>query len=88
MVATGRWLGFFKYDYSGKLKYIMAPHNNWREQYKRYLLTPLDRNGQPITDIEVLNGEKVHEDFEWCWGPHCPIVLPNGHVMVFDNGYK
>lgn len=88
MVATGRWLGFFKYDYSGKLKYIMAPHNNWREQYKRYLLTPLDRNGQPITDIEVLNGEKVHEDFEWCWGPHCPIVLPNGHVMVFDNGYN
>ena len=88
MIATGRWLGFFKYTNAGNVKYIMAPHNNWREQYRKFLLTPLDKHGRPITDVDVLNGKKEHEDFEWCWGPHCPVILPNGHVMVFDNGYN
>lgn len=87
-VATGRWLGFFKYTYNGNIKYIMAPHNGWKEKDRKYLLTPLDRNGQPITDLDVLNGKKDHEDFEWCWGPHCPVVMPNGNIMVFDNGYN
>lgn len=87
MVATGRWQGIFKYNYDGNLKWIIAPHNNWKEKYKQYLLTPLDKNGQPITDQDVINGLKIHPDFEWSWGQHCPVMLPNGHVLVFDNGY-
>lgn len=87
MVGTGRWQGIFKYTYNGNLKWIIAPHNNWKEKYKPYLLTPLDKNGQPITDQEVLNGLKTHPDFEWSWGQHCPVMLPNGHVLAFDNGY-
>lgn len=87
IVATGRWQGIFKYLYDGSLKWIIAPHNNWRGQYLKYLLTPLDKNGNPITDPDVLNGNKSHEDFEWCWGVHCPVALPNGHILAFDNGY-
>lgn len=87
LLATARWQGVFKYTRDGSLKWIIASHNAWSNSYKQYLLTPLDKNAQPITDKEVLNGKKSHPDFEWCWGVHCPIVLPNGHVMAFDNGY-
>lgn len=87
MVATARWQGIFKYDYTGSLKWVIAPHNNWKESYKKFLLTPLDKEGKAITDTEVLNGLKSHPDFEWVWGVHCPVILPNGHIMAFDNGY-
>lgn len=87
IIATGRWQGVFSYNRNGTLKWVIAPHNNWREEYKPYLLQPLDKSGKPIIDKDVLNGLKAHPDFEWTWGVHCPNVLPNGHVLVFDNGY-
>ncbi|MBP3518974.1 MAG: aryl-sulfate sulfotransferase [Parabacteroides sp.] len=87
LLATGRWQGVFKYTREGQLKWIIAPHNDWKDSYKQYLLTPLDKNNQPITDLDVLNGKKSHPDFEWCWGVHCPVAMPNGHVLAFDNGY-
>lgn len=87
LLATARWQGIFKYTRDGNLKWVIAPHNDWGSSYQRYLLTPLDKNSQPITDVDVLNGQKSHPDFEWCWGVHCPVALPNGHIMAFDNGY-
>lgn len=87
IIATGRWQGVFSYNRTGTLKWIIAPHNNWRDEYIPYLLQPLDKNGEPIIDKDVLNGLKAHPDFEWSWGVHCPNVLPNGHILVFDNGY-
>lgn len=87
LLATARWQGIFKYTRDGNLKWVIAPHNDWGNSYRQYLLTPLDKNSQPITDVDVLNGKKTHPDFEWCWGVHCPVSLPNGHIMAFDNGY-
>lgn len=87
MLCTARWMGVFRFTRDGILKWIIAPHDRWRESYRRYLLTPLDKNGNPITDPDVLNGRKTHPDFDWVWGVHCPVVLSNGNVMVFDNGY-
>lgn len=87
LLATGRWQGVFRFTRNGQLKWIVAPHNDWNSSYQEYLLTPLDRNNEPITDPEVLNGKKSHPDFEWCWGVHCPVAMPNGHIMAFDNGY-
>jgi arylsulfate sulfotransferase len=26
-------------------------------------------------------------DFEWIWGQHAPLLLPNGDLMLFDNGF-
>lgn len=88
ILISSRWQGLVKFTRSGNLKWVIAPHNGWKEEYRKYLLTPLDRNGNPITDSEVLNGEKEHPDFNWGWGIHCPKELPNGHVMLFDNGYS
>lgn len=26
-------------------------------------------------------------DFEWSWGQHSPVLMPNGNILLFDNGY-
>ena len=88
ILCTSRWQGLIKFTKSGSLKWVISPHNNWKKQYEKYLLTPLDRNGEPITDPDVLNGTKDHPDFSWGWGIHCPQELPDGHVMFFDNGFS
>ncbi|WP_455671821.1 aryl-sulfate sulfotransferase [Phocaeicola sp.] len=87
LVATARWQGAFKFDRKGKVHWILAPHKDWGMAWRKFLLQPLDKTGQPITDPDVINGLKPHPDFEWAWGLHCPVVLPNGHILVFDNGY-
>ncbi|WP_229061011.1 aryl-sulfate sulfotransferase [Parabacteroides goldsteinii] len=87
ILATARWQGVLLFTPKGELKWVIAPHNKWREEYRHNLLQPLDKNGQPITDIEVLEGRKSHPDFDWVWGVHCPVAMPNGQVLVFDNGY-
>lgn len=88
LFATARWQGAFKFDRKGKVHWILAPHKDWGLAWQKFLLQPLDKNGQPITDPDVVNGLKAHPDFEWAWGLHSPVVLPNGHVLVFDNGYS
>lgn len=87
ILATARWQGVFLFSRQGELKWVIAPHLKWRPEYEKYLLQPLDKDGRPITDREVLEGKKSHPDFDWTWGVHCPIALPNGNVLVFDNGY-
>lgn len=86
-LASARFQGIFKYDASGNLKWVISPHKNWRNQYNSYLLTPLDSNGNEITDQDVINGDKSSEAFDWVWGVHDPILMPNGHILAFDNGY-
>ena len=88
VLCSCRWQGLVKFSQSGELKWVIAPHNAWKDAYKKYLLTPLDKDGEPITDPEVLNGTKAHPDFDWGWGVHCPVELPNGHIMCFDNGFS
>ncbi len=55
-------------------------------RYQEFLLTPVDKDGDEITDVEVLNGFKDHEDFAWPFRQHTPTLLKNGNLMVFDNG--
>ncbi|NNL79976.1 MAG: aryl-sulfate sulfotransferase, partial [Flavobacteriaceae bacterium] len=31
-------------------------------------------------------GETSAADFDFPWGPHAPKLLPNGNILVFDNG--
>lgn len=86
-LASARFQGIFKYDARGNLKWIIAPHKNWRDQYKPYLLTAIDQNGSEVTDSDVINGDKSAESFDWTWGVHNPVLKPNGHILAFDNGY-
>lgn len=85
--GSARFQGIFKFHRNGELAWVICPHKNWRLEYDKYLLKPLDKNGNEITDPQVINGEKSTPDFDWPWGQHAPVVMPNGHILVFDNGY-
>ncbi|WP_338874080.1 aryl-sulfate sulfotransferase [Spirosoma sp. SC4-14] len=91
IIVSGRHQGVVKLDYQNQIKWILAAHRGWGtnrrdEDLNQYLLQPLDANGVAITDPEVLDGSKISADFEWNWYQHSNIQLPNGDVMVFDNG--
>jgi len=83
--------GLVKLDKNNKVVWILAPHLTWGmnrggDDLNTYLLTPLDAASNPITDNDVLKGYTNHPDFEWNWYQHAPLLLSNGHIMLFDNG--
>ncbi len=58
-------------DYdTGELNWIIGDKTNWSEEMHKYFFTP--KEGQT--------------EFEWQWEQHDAKILPNGDVMIFDNG--
>ncbi|MEM7551482.1 MAG: aryl-sulfate sulfotransferase [Bacteroidota bacterium] len=91
IIVSGRTQGTVKLTEDNEVIWILAPHLDWGTSgdgfdLNQFLLQPLDAQGEPIADLEVLEGEANHPDFEWAWYQHSPILLPNGNVMIFDNG--
>lgn len=86
-LATARYQGIFKFNKAGGIEWIISPHKYWRDGYLKLLLNPLHADGTPITDPEVIAGTKNCDDFEWPWGCHTAVPLPNGHIFYFNNGY-
>ncbi len=91
ILVSGRTQGTVKLSAANEVIWILAPHRGWTTagdgtDLGAKLLQPLDAGGAPITDNAVLEGTTNHPDFEWAWYQHSPILLPNGHVMLFDNG--
>jgi hypothetical protein len=87
IIASGRFQGVAKLDRSGKLIWMLAPHRGWNNPQKEKLLTAVDANGNPYS-ADVQDGGAVASDgtFDWTWGQHSPTLLPNGDILVFDNG--
>ena len=91
IMISGRTQGVVKLDYNNNVVWILGAHAGWGtngrgEDLNQFLLTPLDASGNPITDTAVVNGWTASNDFEWNWYQHSNILLPNGDIMVFDNG--
>jgi len=91
IILSGRTQGIVKLNNQNEISYILAPHKEWNTSgngvdLSQFLLTPLDKDGEIITDIDVLLGNANHPDFEWAWYQHSPILMPNGNIMLFDNG--
>lgn len=91
IIVSCRKQGIVKLDYDNNVVWILAPHLGWEtnrqgNNLNDFLLTPLDANSNPITDTQVLNGYENHIDFEWNWYQHAPLIMPNGHLLLFDNG--
>ena len=91
IIVSGRNQGVVKLDRSNHVKWILAPHKGWGvnrrgEDLKQYLLTPLDASGNVIADTTVAYGSTITPDFEWNCYEHSPILLPDGNLMLFDNG--
>jgi len=84
--------GVVKLDSDNNVVWILSSHLAWGanrrgDDLNDYLLTPLDAASNPITDVDILNGYENHPDFEWNWYQHAPLLMPNGNIMLFDNGY-
>ena len=93
IIISGKNQGLIKLSWEDELKWIMAPHKNWGKSgragngsdTKPFLLTALDPDGKQYPGTVQL-GQTSAEDFDFPWGPHAPELLPNGNLLVFDNG--
>ena len=91
IIVSGRTQGTVKLTNANEVVWILAPHRAWGTagdgtDLTTRLLQPLDASGQPITDPDVLDGTVNHPDFEWAWYQHAPELLPDGTLLLFDNG--
>ena len=91
IIVSGRSQCVVKLDKSNNVKWILAPHKDWGvnrrgDSLNKYLLTPLDGAGKAITDSDIVNGYTSGADFEWNYYQHSAIKIPNGDLLLFDNG--
>jgi arylsulfate sulfotransferase len=91
IIVSGRTQGVVKLDENNKVVWILGNHKGWGvagdgANLNNYLLQPLDSRNRPITNQSILDGDTNHPDFEWPWYQHAPLLMPNGHLMLFDNG--
>ena len=93
IIVSGRNQGLIKVTWDDKLKWIMSPKQKWGKSGRKgkgyntkpYLLTAINKEGKPYNE-DVQKGIKSAEDFDFPWGPHAPYLMPNGNIIVFDNG--
>jgi len=93
IIVSGRNQGLIKVTWDDKLKWIMSPKQKWGKSGRKgkgydtkpYLLTAINKEGSPYNK-DVQKGIKSAEDFDFPWGPHAPYLMPNGNIIVFDNG--
>lgn len=88
IIVSLRYQGLIKLDRQNRVKWILAPHRGWGNNgLEKQLLNPIDRKGDRLTNVQIIEGEDASNDFDWSWGSHCPVILPNGNILVFDNGF-
>ncbi|MEQ8324963.1 MAG: aryl-sulfate sulfotransferase [Vicingaceae bacterium] len=93
LIVSGRNQGVVKVNGDNELIWILAPHKGWGnsgplgngESTIPFLLTAVDEGGNPYPG-GVQSGEVKSTSFDWPWGQHAPFIMPNGHLMIFDNG--
>jgi|GEM_PF-136781 arylsulfate sulfotransferase len=95
LIISGRNQGVVKVNWQNELQWILAPHKGWDKagRYEKtsetspFLLTAVDDGGTPYSD-EIQQGTTESNEFSWAWGQHAPLVLPNGNLFIFDNGFN
>ncbi len=101
VIISARHQGVFKFDRTfTNVKWIIAPHEGWNGKnidgitvdLNDKLLTPINMNGEKITDEQVLKGFKADaaSGFDWPWAQHnAKILSKDGDILtliVYDNG--
>ncbi len=91
IIVSCRTQGLVKLDYNNQVQWLLGPHlgygtNRQGDDLNDFLLAPVDGAGTLIDDQQVVEGYANHPDFEWQWYQHAPLLLPNGHILLFDNG--
>ena len=95
IIVSGRSQGIFKVSENNELLWILAPHQGWELAGRNgdgldtrdYLLTAVNEIGQPFPE-EIQQGSVDQNNFSWPWSQHAAMILPNGHIFCFDNGFK
>lgn len=86
LIVSGRnQSAVVKVTMEGELVWILAAHRGWGPELSPFLLTALDSDGVPLPE-DVQEGSGTAPDFDWSWGQHAPLLLPNGNLFLFDNG--
>jgi arylsulfate sulfotransferase len=95
LIVSGRNQGVVKITENNELVWILAPHKGWGRagvfgngpETRDYLLTAVKDDGLPYNQ-SVQDGINQFVDFEWVWGQHAPMLLPNGNIFIYDNGFN
>lgn len=95
IIISGRHQGIFKVSRDNRLIWILAPHKGWGsagldgtgKPTSNYLLTAVNEEGTPFVEA-VQHGEERALNFDWTWGQHAAMALPNGNILAFDNGFN
>ena len=78
IIVSGRHQGVAKVDRNSEsLVWMLAPPEEWPAEFSDYLLTPVDAQGD-VLDVTEVNF--------WPYGQHAALVLPNGNILLYDNG--
>jgi arylsulfate sulfotransferase len=92
IIVSGRHQGVAKIRRDGSLVWLLAPHNGWNEPQSLKLLTAVNESGAPYGQSVQLGdeaaGDSSDPEFDWPFGQHSPSLLPNGDLLVFDNGCR
>lgn len=90
LIVSGRHQGVAKLRRDGSLVWLLAPHEGWNEPQLGKLLTAVDAAGVPYDEAVQLGdeaaGDPAAPEFDWPFGQHSPALLPNGDLLLFDNG--
>jgi len=94
-IISGRNQGLVKVGRNNNLNWIMAPHRGWGKAGASgngaatapFLLTAVNASGSAYDSL-IQDGSDKASDFDWVWGQHAPMTLPNGNLLVFDNGFN
>ena len=94
ILVSGKNQGLINISWEDELQWILAPKKDWGISGRNgdgfdtnpYLLTALNAEGEPYPKT-VQEGDESPSDFDFPWGQHAPIIVPNGNVMLYDNGY-
>ncbi|MBN1608303.1 MAG: aryl-sulfate sulfotransferase, partial [Polyangiaceae bacterium] len=90
IIVSGRHQGVAKIRRDGTLVWLLAPHKGWNEPQSAKLLTAVSATSEPYADSVQLGdqaaGTASTPEFDWPFGQHSPSLLPNGDLLLFDNG--
>ena len=95
ILISARHQAIFKITPDNHLIWILAPHTGWGnaginsegKPTEEFLLQAVNAAGTTYVS-EVQQGLERALDFDWPWGQHDASLLPNGHILAFDNGFN
>lgn len=90
IIVSGRHQGVAKIRRDGTLVWLLAPHKGWNEPQSEKLLTAVDATltpyDEPVQLGDTAAGDPSAPEFDWAFGHHSPALMPNGDLILFDNG--